>query len=238
MCVRLPATPFRVQAAALCAFALTLLWSAPLIGQGVGVDPLVSAEIDAALDEALRPMVGAGFRGSTEQMIERLDGMELLLVERARLAKGETGRKATVQLYDYRSDELHYLVVDLTKGGIEKHLIEQGVQPPLNDNEVAESLRVAYNDGPLRRRFREEYQRVTGEVLENSSQLKVKAFSFYSNSRPEGLSQEAQRCGIERCAQLVVSTHDDRVLETTPIISLSRHAVAQRLIFGDTNHVH
>lgn len=209
-----------------------------LPSERVGVDPLGGDEIDAALEQALRPLVGADARAPLSEILANLEGMELLLVERAHGQKGATTRRAAVLVYDYSSDELHRFVVDLESQHVEEHQVDQGVQPPLNENEIEAALNLAFQDGPLRRRLREEYLRVTGEVLLNSDQLAVKAFVFHADSRPEGLGEDAARCGMERCAQLVISTQDDLLLETSPILSLSRAQVAQRTTFGEGGHFH
>ena len=57
----------------------------------------------------------------------------------------------------------------------------------------------------------------------------VKAFSFTAESMPEQLNPASQQCGLNRCAQVLLYTHDSVVFEISPIVNLSAGLVTQNI---------
>jgi len=156
---------------------------------------------------------------------------EVLLVERYKRSKEEyklgKGRAAEVYVYEYETNVLKHLVVSMPDGTVETVSEAQGVQPPLNDNELLRALAIAQSDPRVQGRLRTAFTDVTGETLETPDQLHVKAMVFHASSMPEGLSADAQACGLHRCAQLLLFTHDEFALDLLPIVDLSSGKVVQ-----------
>jgi hypothetical protein len=155
----------------------------------------------------------------------------VLLVERLEAKGGAPPRRADVYIYDYATDTLRRTVVDVASGALHSEEVVQGVQLPLTQPEVDQALAIAYADDATRALLEQRYRDIAGEVLSTMEQLHVKAFVFHADSKPEGLNDASQRCGIHRCAQLLFYTSDQVVIEIQPIVDLSVGAVTQRLDF-------
>jgi len=65
--------------------------------------------------------------------------------------------------------------------------------------------------------------------LTSIDQLQHKAFTFFSDSMPDVVNNATISCGAQRCAQLLLYTHDNIVFEVSPIVNLSAGLVTQRL---------
>jgi hypothetical protein len=161
---------------------------------------------------------------------------EVLLVERRDESKevyegGDWKRRADVYIYDYSSDTLRHSIVDVETGEVDSEELVQGVQLPLTDGEVQRALGIAYGDPATRQAIETRYREISGELLGGTDQLQVKAFVFLSDSKPEGLNEDARGCGLRRCAQLLLYTKDRVVIEVQPIVDLSNGRVAQLLDF-------
>lgn len=150
---------------------------------------------------------------------------EVLLVDRHKRSKQAyqqgAGRAAEVYVYDYTTDTLKRLVVSMPDATVETVTEAQGVQLPLNDNELQRAMAIAQADPEVQARLEASYADVAGEALVHRDQLHVKAMAFHARSMPEGLSVEAQACGLHRCAQLLLYTHDEFALDLLPIVDLS-----------------
>ncbi|MEZ5449456.1 MAG: hypothetical protein R3E89_10880 [Thiolinea sp.] len=59
--------------------------------------------------------------------------------------------------------------------------------------------------------------------------MNVKAFVFTAETLPESLNAASQQCGLSRCAQLLLYTHNSIVFEISPIVSLSAGVVTQNI---------
>ena len=140
-------------------------------------------------------------------------------------------RLADVYSYDYRSDETIHSIVDLTTQ--EKLQTErvQKLQLPLTENELARASKLIFNDPEQLTQIQTEYKRITGQTLVKPEQLHVKAFVFTADSLPEGLNAASQNCGLQRCAQVLMYTHDSVVFEISPIVNLSVGLVTQNIGF-------
>lgn len=188
-----------------------------------------------ALDTALvaAPLVAGG--GAIAPRVfgaERAGSrLELLLVERHQNEKepGARVRGADVYVYDYSNDTLRHAVVDLDHNALVSLDAVQGVQLPLTDSEIERAFDILLASDADRGAVEREFQRVTGRSFSGRDDVRVKAFAFLSDSKPTGLNAASKRCGVHRCAQLVMATSDDVLLEISPIVDLSAGRVAQRL---------
>jgi hypothetical protein len=154
---------------------------------------------------------------------------ELLKVEREAPAKGapaDTARRARVDVYRYESDTLVTLVVDPATGRVVSTTTSTGVQLPLSANEQATAVLLALEDPTVGPRIAAEYRRVSGRTLTDpDAQLRVAALVFLADSMPSRPLGNASSCGAQRCAQLLLQTSDDVLMEIMPIVNLSRSTV-------------
>jgi len=202
----------------------------PLLAQSVGtVDPLNPDEIQKALTTALQAGVANG--ADSEISAAAID-QEVLLVERHRGNKAEIQsasvvRQGDVYVYDYTTDTLKHAIVDLTTG--QTNIIEESqyVQLPLTENEVQRALDLAFENDALRAELQRSYALVADDELTAIEQLNVKAFVFLAESMPDSVNELSEQCGLHRCAQLLLYTDDDTILEIQPIVDLSRQIVTQ-----------
>ncbi len=158
--------------------------------------------------------------------------IEQLLIERRPTDKEQpVQRLADVYSYDYGSDETLHNVVDLQTQRVISSQRQQYLQLPLTENELARATRLIFSDPEQMRPLQDEYKRITGQVLNNPDQLNVKAFTFTADALPERLNAASQQCGLHRCAQVLLYTHDSIVFEISPIVNLSAGIVTQNIGF-------
>ena len=243
-------SPYQYSFAVIIA-ALLLLYYSALTGafssapqQGRGYDPLTDNEI-------------VGLQRQTDQLVQnqvqdQLNGLEpsrpieLLLIERHE-ESAETyrqkswPRRADTYYYDYNSDRLIHYVINLESKAIDQINVSQSVQLPLTRNELQNAIRLVMEDITLRRTLNAEFERVTdGQQLTSAEQLQIKGFVFGSDVMPDRVNEATQPCGLHRCAQLLIYTQDNIVLELLPIVDLSRQLVTQDLspVTGGAGHDH
>lgn len=217
-------------AAVLIVIVMITFSGQPALAQSGGiVDPLSEDEINNTLSAALQ--AGAANGADSEISAAALE-QEILLVERHQGKKGEiqsasTARQGDAYIYDYTTDTLKRAIVNLDTG--ETTIVEemQNVQLPLTENEVEQALELAFENESLRNELQNSYRLVSGSELTSIDQLSVKAFVFLAQSMPDSVNELSESCGLHRCAQLLLYTTDDTVLEVQPIVDLSRRIVTQ-----------
>ncbi len=173
-----------------------------------------------------RPQVQS--RITAETLVRAPAAPQLLLLER-RHDKSITGRRADAYYYDYANDETTHLVISLTTGAILSVDLMTGTQLPLIEAEVTRAFDVLLANPRERRSLAQAFSEITGEAFVDRSQLKFKAFVFHPDTVADGLVAAARNCGVHRCAQLLIYTHDNVALDLSPIIDLSRARVLQNL---------
>lgn len=197
------------------------------------LDPLSPAELSKAVSLAAPEQATqlAAMRGMA-QAPAVVNELELLLVERRPVDKEQPGKRlADVYSYDYGSDETIHSIVDLnTQERLQTERVQK-MQLPLTDNELARASKLIFNDPEQLVQIQTEYKRITGQSLLKPEQLQVKAFVFTTDSLPEGLNTASQNCGVQRCAQVLLYTHDSVVFEISPIVNLSAGLVTQNIGF-------
>jgi Cu2+-containing amine oxidase len=196
------------------------------------LDPLSPAELSKAVSLAAPEQSLQLAQRSATQAPATANELELLLVERRPTDKEQPGKRlADVYSYDYRSDETIHNIVDLNTQALVETERVQKLQLPLTANELARATKLIFNDPEQLTEIQTEYQRITGQTLSNPEQLEVKAFTFTTDSLPEGLNAASQNCGVQRCAQILLYTHDSVVFEISPIVNLSAGLVTQNIGF-------
>ncbi|TXH70182.1 MAG: hypothetical protein E6Q83_06555 [Thiothrix sp.] len=195
------------------------------------LDPLSPSELAKAVSLAA-PEQTAQLAARSATQLAVAHELELLLVERRPVDKEQPGKRlADVYSYDYRSDETIHSIVDLsTQERLQTERV-QNLQLPLTENELARASQLIFNDAEQLRQLQTEYRRITGQTLLNPEQLELKAFVFTTDTLPEGLNPASQHCGLQRCAQVLLYTHDSVVFEISPIVNLSAGLVTQNISF-------
>ncbi|MGV6857754.1 MAG: hypothetical protein ACWA5X_02160 [bacterium] len=178
----------------------------------------------------LRQLAVTGDAAGSTSTLGVSERVETLLVETLDPAKGapaNTPKKAVAYVYDYETDQLTRLEVDPQTGASRVLAVEQGVQLPLTDSEVATALDLAFSDSETREQLDAQFEQITGEALHSTSQLYVKAFTFHADTAPGNLLPASESCGQQRCAQLMLYTHDKTAFEFMPIVNLSEQLVTE-----------
>ncbi|MEZ4661064.1 MAG: hypothetical protein R2911_26225 [Caldilineaceae bacterium] len=192
----------------------------------VGFDALTPQEQERVLEAALLAGPRIARAAASSQ--------EVLLVERHQESKeiyktGHWPRRGDAYIYDYATDTLTFALINLDTGEVDTIEKYQGVQLPLTENEMERALDIAYADAGLHAELAARFVALTGETLGDLGQLNVKAFVFRGDSMPEDLNVDALRCGLHRCAQLLIFTREDVAFEVQPIVDLSAGRVVQVL---------
>ncbi len=187
-------------------------------------DPLDSREY--AQIQALIPPI-------TNQELYASPTQELLLIERDRSTDKAPSPKrlANIFVYDYAHNETVIQRVDVSTNKVVFTVRKQHVQLPLTKNEIRRATDLIFSDPETLESVKTEYQRITKQTLSTPGQLQTKAFVFTADTLPEQLNAASQQCGLHRCAQVLLYTHDSVVFETSPIVNLSVGLVTQVIGF-------
>lgn len=153
---------------------------------------------------------------------------QLLLMERRHI-KGTTQRTADAWFYSYPNNETIHKIVDLETGTVLSSQIVIGTQLPLVEAEISRAFSVLLASRDDRRALEVAYRAVSGEEFVERSQVSYKAFVFHPDTVVDGLSRAARRCGTNRCAQMLIYTHDNIALDMSPVVDLSTGKVLQNL---------
>ncbi len=185
-----------------------------------GYDPLSPAERELALQLAQKDPALSGLRRA-----------EILLVERHQEAKpitrsGRWPRRADVYVYDYEADKLVQATLNLETRQVDRLETAQHVQLPLTGPETGQAVHLALADPQVAAGLQSEFQSLTGQSLTNpEQQLQIHALIFRADARPGPGLDRAARCGLHRCAQLLLSTQTDLLINISPIVDLSQGKV-------------
>lgn len=152
----------------------------------------------------------------------------LLLLERRRV-KGASERLADAWYYSYDSNETTHKIIDLTAGSVRSTETVIDLQLPLIDAEISRAFDIVLGSSTDRRALELAYRQVTGTEFADRSQVSFKAFVFHPDTVADGLEAAARRCGVHRCAQMLLYTHDNVALDMSPIVDLSTGRVLQNL---------
>lgn len=213
------------------AVILFLATGQPLMAQSGAYDPLSKDEINRALTTALQ----AGVAGGAESELSAANvNHEVLLIERNQPSKAELQsaavvRRGDVYIYDYNTDTLKHAVVDLTTNETIAVTEMQNVQLPLTERETNAALDLIFAHEQLRTELSRRYQSITGDELTSIDLLEVKAFIFRADSMPDRVNEMSAVCGLHRCAQVLLYTEGDTIMEMQPIVDLSRRNVTQEI---------
>ena len=208
-------------------FTATLVWAAPGVIQlqtpRTGYDPLSPEEQERAQTLAVQ-------RAEFANALNAASRSELLLIERHAESKtdmrsGNWPRRADVYTYLYDSDTLLLAVVNLTSGQVDSVETMQNVQPPLTQNETNRAIQLLLADATLMANIATQYQTITGTALtQPETQLKLNTLIYRADAMPNA-NPGAAACGLHRCAQFLIATQNDVVINLLPIVDLSLETV-------------
>jgi hypothetical protein len=187
----------------------------PEAATGSGNDALTSSEVEKARTIALTPQLAANAEDVTGKA-----GPEYLSAE---VDAEAGGREAELYYYDYKSEKLFKQVVDLKAGKLVKSFSAAGMQPPASEQESRTALELLLAD-PAGKDIKEAYQAATGKPLSGTEGLVPTAHIYTAKPADKG----AEKCGKNRCVQLIVANADGRFLSVSEfIIDLSGRTVAR-----------
>lgn len=211
----------------LLALTSALAWAAPipLLSQvaaafepsRTGFDPLSPTERELALQLAQQ-----------DSRLSRFQRAETLLVERHQEAKsttqsGQWSRRADVYVYDYEADKLIQATINLATRQVDHLETAQNIQLPLTESEIGQALQLAVTDPGVAAVIQSQFQTLTGQTLADPlRQLNVHALIFRADAQPDQKLGRAAACGRHRCAQLLLSTHTDLLINISPVVDLSQ----------------
>ncbi len=195
--------------------------------KGVGRDPLTDAETERAEKLAT---AGNALRMDARD-VEGDRGPQHLSTNLTEVDPGLSGaaadqRRADVVYYDYKSDSVVTKTVNLDTGKVEDSRTDQGVQPPPNQEELAEGARLLIAD-PLGADLKGDYKDATGKQLTEPDQLRLSGMVFREKTVanvPAGLKE----CGEHRCLRVITKVVNGPWIDTRDlVVDLSARTVAR-----------
>lgn len=198
--------------------------------QAGAYDPLSTAEI-----EKVREIKNVFVQSTYPDLIS--SGrviLETLLIERHAIKKGQedtSERLADMYVYDYVTNTLNQLVINLDQNKVESITHDKEIQLPLTENEIQMAFNILTQDTVNFQLILEEFEQITGKPYSNPDQIQIKAFAFWGSSLPGVSNQQSLNCGIHRCAQVLIYTPDQVAFEVSPVIDLSIKKVIQNIKF-------
>jgi hypothetical protein len=192
-------------------------------------DPLSIEEIGYAehLAAAALPAGSADVTGAA--------GAELLSVDLASMDPDTTERPVAVSYYDYASDAVVEVTVDLYAGEVSGTTSADGLQPAPTPAETYEATRLLVHSDKAKR-VATEYTAMTGDPI-SADDLIVTGGSYYDSD----LTRADDACGAHRCVELqlqeptgkYLSSADYVVdLSTGEVIVLARRDATSTLLGG------
>jgi Cu2+-containing amine oxidase len=148
-------------------------------------------------------------------------------------AAASAPRRANVSVYDYDTNRLYLLVVNLQSGAIESMQSQQQQQPALNANEIKRAASILAKDAAAVQAIAHAYARASGGPPSSHDAIDTSTLVFSRLFATGQTNQRSEKCGAHRCAQIMFFALENVVLDTIAVIDLSRGEVAQLLPFGD-----
>lgn len=144
-------------------------------------------------------------------------GGELLAADLPPLADRTSSRLVTVSVYDYASDELHQLLLDLTDQAVVRASSSAGLQLPPSEAETAVALELAIEARPTPR-FVEQYRETSGVPLLNPGQVSAVGGVWRPLDEQQAAAPATRSCAQHRCVQLLVALPTGEYLDTHDIV--------------------
>lgn len=209
-------------------FALTvlLLMSSPVSAQDRGeYASLTEAEQWTVVNGALATGIANGATSLSEAEALR---QSVLSVEIATELPSQT-RGGKAYIYDYTTDTLNVVLVDLVTGQAVSTESYIGVQLPLTPEEMDLAIQIGIGNDEILQQTEVAYQEITGEPFSQLDQLKLESQIFLATSAPSLVNMQSADCGIRRCAILSIQTRGGELIPVQPIVDLSTQRVIQNV---------
>lgn len=192
-----------------------------------GTDPLSAEELSVATDLA---------RGSDPAETTGLGEDDVVLqVERheeEKTAEDDGLRRADVYVYSYDDDVLTWSVVDTATGEVDHSETLPDTQLPLIPEEADRAFDLALADPQFAQLLATRYRQATGrDLTDPASDVVVQPIIFRADANPAAVGTAAADCGEHRCAQLMLQSSDDLLINLLPIVDLSTDRVLARTGF-------
>ncbi|MEU8652424.1 Tat pathway signal sequence domain protein [Streptomyces sp. NPDC048737] len=198
---------------------------APAEGErGTGRDPLTDDEVARVERIALNRQLLDASRDVDGGRGPQHLGVDLAEPEADEVDDPSAPRRAEVTFYDYEDDTLVTRTVNLDTGKVEATDSGRGVQPPLSRAENTEAAALLIAD-PLGAGLRADYKDATGKELTSPEQLQLSSMVY--RAVPGAQPAAFDRCGIHRCARLLLKVKNGPWIDTRSlVIDLSTRKVA------------
>jgi hypothetical protein len=203
-----------------------------------GSNPLAPSEIDHSKqiadssEQVKRAVANAAGSARLERLAARsptlgqsLKNVQPLFTQRHIEGKNADpqSRKADVLYYNYSTNEVIRVVVDLNSNAVQETKVTRGVaeQPFFTSVEIKAALQLIFDHPQLGHRLRTAYQEVTGQSLTDISPLEAKAQGgvfFPSSAARTPLGDATADCAQDRCMQLFVPIDDTKFIDTTNLV--------------------
>jgi hypothetical protein len=191
-----------------------------------GTDPLTETEVQAALAEAQ----GSGQAESTGLG----DDDVVLRVERheeEKAVEDSAPRRADVYVYSYDDDVLTWQVVNVETGRVDRDEVVPNTQLPLVEEERDRALQLAMDNPEFAQRLATAYRQATGRDLQDpATEVEADPIVFLADSNG-ATTGAARNCGRHRCAQLMLQSSDDFLINLLPVVDLSAGRVVSQTGF-------
>ncbi len=213
-----------------CSYIIVMFFITFGFAKAGALDPLEANEIEKVKQIQLIYIRENLPQVLTDTSIE----IEVLLVERHPVKKGQennVARLADIYTYDYGSNVLHQAIVNLETNTVLSLTQDTEIQLPLTENEIQKAVDILKADEELFKFILQEYKRITGQEYTNADQIEIKAFAFWGDSLPGVSNTESLKCGVYRCAQLLIYTPEQVAFEVSPVVNLSTKKVTQNINF-------
>lgn len=138
-------------------------------------------------------------------------GGEVLAADLPPLDERRPGRRVLVSLYDYRTDHVHQVLIDLAGDSVLRNETVPGLQLPPTTAEaaVATELAIAHDPAPA---FMTEYLKVTRSLLLSADQVQPVAGIWRPTTT--AAADSTAGCGTRRCVQLLLALPSGHYLNT------------------------
>lgn len=163
--------------------------------------------------------------------LSQLSPVQTLYVQRHIEDKNDSrqSRKADVFYYDYSKNQSIQVTTDLDTNTVLETRVSKGVgnQPFFSSTEIKAATQLVLDHPVLGSRLRTLYQEISGQPLNNISQLTVQGGIFFPASMEQApLGAVTAGCAEDRCMQLFVSVDDKGFIDVSNlVVDLSRGEV-------------
>jgi hypothetical protein len=140
-------------------------------------------------------------------------GGEVLLADLPPLSERTSSRQVGLAIYDYTSDRLHQVVVDLTRQTMVSSRSVRGLQLPPTEAETTVALDLAMTADPAPA-FLAEYRAIVGTPLLSAEQVHAVAGVWRAVPGRGAPVQPTTACRQHRCLQLLVALPSGQYLST------------------------